>query len=77
MEQLGIVEVVAAAMRTRATTSGTRRSPRTRWPCEASKVPTFFDGAQDDGGYLVCGAYLMNIEDTRGATSIVVALVRK
>ena len=45
MDKLGIVEVVAAALRTRATTSGTRRSPRTRWPCEASKVPTFFDGA--------------------------------
>ena len=45
MDKLGIVEFVAAALRTRATTSGTRRSPRTRWPCEASKVPTFFDGA--------------------------------
>ena len=24
---------------------GDGRSPRTRWPCEASNVPTFFDGA--------------------------------
>ena len=24
---------------------GDGRSPRTRWPCEASRVPTFFDGA--------------------------------
>ena len=24
---------------------GDGRSPRTRWPCEASSVPTFFDGA--------------------------------
>ena len=56
-------------------------------------MPTFFDGAQDGGGYLiyitdaygatpivlalVCGAYLMNIVDACGATSIVVALVRK
>ena len=24
---------------------GDGRSPRTRWPCEASRVPTIFDGA--------------------------------
>ena len=61
MDKLGIVEVVAAALRTRATTSGTRRSPRTRWPCEASKVPTFFDGA-----YMV---YFVEEEQRWGWTS--------
>ena len=45
MDKLGIVEVVVAAQRTRATTSGTGHSPRARKPRVAATKPTFFDGA--------------------------------
>ena len=59
---MGIVEVAAAALRTRAATSGTRCIPLVSEPCEASEEPIFFDGA-----------HIVYIAGANGATSTVVA----
>ena len=47
---------------------GDGRSPRTRWPCEASNVPTFFDGAHmvyfvEEADFLIKGKFEETPED--------------
>ena len=81
---MGIVEVAAAALRTRAATSGTRCTPLVSEPCEASEEPIFFDGAhivyiaEANGATsavvaMFWGVYMVYIVETYGATSTVVA----